>query len=135
MRRTNKELDKSLSFWIKKVDKVFSQYIRLRDSINGQCQCITCYKIFPIEEVDAGHFMPRSRKATRYNEENVNAQCHSCNRFQNGLQYKYGIELDEKYGNGTAIELMEKSHKIKKFTVVELKELYEYYKEKVGELK
>ena len=86
-----------------KADRYFSEYIRLRDSDqNCNAICITCRKVAHISEMDAGHFIDRSHKATRYEEQNVNAQCRACNRFQSGRQYEHGIAIDLKYGAGTA---------------------------------
>jgi len=115
---------------IAQLDRVFSLYIRKRDSVNGKNTCFTCGKISTIAEMDAGHFMLRDRAATRYSEINVQPQCRSCNRFKNGKQFEFGIALDEKYGEGTAKELIEKSHTIRKYTIQELDELIAYYKNK-----
>ena len=116
---------------IKKLDVVFSKVIRLRDSVNGENTCITCYKILPINKLDAGHFMTRDSMATRYDERNVQPQCISCNRFHGGRQAEFGIELDKKYGEGTARGLIDKSHTIKKYYAEELSELLSYYKERL----
>lgn len=103
--------NKSLA--MKKADKYFSEYIRLRDSDHtGHAECITCGKRAHISEMDAGHFIDRSHKATRYDEQNVNAQCRTCNRFQSGRQFEHGRAIDLKYGQGTADELLQKSKQI-----------------------
>lgn len=102
---------------MKKADKYFSEYIRLRDSDPyGIGNCISCGKKHHISEMDAGHFIDRSHKATRYNEQNVNAQCRPCNRFQSGRQYEHGKAIDLKYGEGTADELLLQSKQITKTT-------------------
>lgn len=119
----------------KKLDIIFSRYIKRRDCINGRGQCITCGELLPIEELDAGHFRVRQHNATRYDEKNVQLQCRKCNRFEGGEQWEFGDSLDEKYGNGTALYLTRKSHEIKKFTVSELQDLYEYYKNQIKEEK
>jgi len=121
----------TVSYWKDKLDKVFAPYIRQRDGINGKGQCISCGELFDISLLDAGHFRSRKYNATRYDEKNVQLQCRGCNRFNSGEQYKFGIALDEKYGEGTALGLTRKSHEIKKFTVAELKDLHQYYKEKL----
>lgn len=106
-----KSRTKSLA--MKKADKYFSEYIRLRDADHmGYAECITCGKRAHISEMDAGHFIDRSHKATRYNEQNVNAQCRTCNRFQSGRQFEHGIAIDLKYGTGTANELLQESKQI-----------------------
>ena len=85
------------------LDRVFSEYIRRRDAdTHGLCRCITCGKQAPWKEMDAGHFFQRDRKATRWDERNVHAQCPHCNRFRGGEQFAHGQAIDRLYGNGTA---------------------------------
>ena len=128
---------KSLPKLIASLDHIFSVYIRLRDADkNGICRCITCGKPFPWKECDAGHFIPRDRKATRFNEQNVHAQCIFENRFRTGEQFLHGRAIDKMYGNGTAdklkvISLMRST----KLTVNWLENHIVFYKEKVKALK
>ena len=117
--------------WKAKLDILFAHYIKKRDSINGRGQCVTCGEIFSVGDLDAGHFRSRKHSSTRYDERNVALQCKKCNRFSSGEQWEFGKYLDDKYGDGTALELTRKSHEIKKFTVSELKDLYSFYKFKV----
>lgn len=64
---------------VKKLDKVFSQYIRLRDALpNGTFRCISCGRIKPFEQADAGHFHSRRHMSTRFDELNVSAECRYC---------------------------------------------------------
>jgi len=115
---------------MKKADKYFSEYIRLRDSDqNCNAICITCRKVGHISEMDAGHFIDRSHKATRYDERNVNAQCRTCNRFQSGRQYEHGLAIDLKYGTGTSQQLLQDSRKIVKTTQGEFETKAEEFKQ------
>lgn len=132
--RQVKKVKQGYWYWVKKVDKVFSEYIRLRDSVNGKCQCITCGNIFEVSKIDAGHYRPRQHMATRYDERNVHPQCKRCNNFEGGEQHIHGEEIDNLYGQGTARELLEKSHTIRKYTIPELKDLFEYYQERVSKI-
>lgn len=84
---------------------IFSRYVRLRDTVDGYARCITCGSAKPLEAMDAGHFVGRRYKATRFDERNVNAQCRYCNRFNGGESFAYGKAIDAKYGPGTADEL------------------------------
>lgn len=113
----------SISKLKKKADVLFSKAIRLRDTIDGRGACITCGKVLSITQLHAGHFQSRRHSATRYDEENVNAQCAGCNTFRGGEQYKYGLALDEKYGEGTAKKLAKLAQTYHKFTVDELEEI------------
>lgn len=97
----------SLQSLDRKLWRLFSWYIRIRDSYGffgsqTMCRCITCSKVKNVNDGDAGHFIQRRKKATRYYEKNVNFQCTSCNRFNQGEQYKYAKSIDRKYGNGTS---------------------------------
>lgn len=113
-----------------RADRIFSEYIRLRDAdTNGSCTCITCGRTGDIKEFDAGHFVPRDKKATRYDERNVNAQCQYCNRYRAGEQYRHGQEIDLKYGEGTAQELIEQSKQIIKAGITFYDEVAGKYKE------
>ena len=112
-----------------KADKYFSMYIRVRDSKDGICKCITCGTLDSIKNMDAGHFISRRFEATRYDEKNVHAQCRKCNRFQNGNQYEHGIAIDKKYGEGTSHELYLKSKMICKRNKFDYEEISRKYRE------
>ena len=52
---------------VKKVDAVFSQYVRLRATDDtGHGECYTCGSRRHWSEVDAGHFMSRACMSTRW---------------------------------------------------------------------
>jgi len=113
---------------IKKLDRIFSLYIRLRDSDKkGFCKCISCQKKFLFEDVDAGHFIGRRHLSTRYDPENVYAQCRYCNRYLSGNQYLYSISL-EKIKKGLPKKLLKKSREILKLSNDELISLITKYK-------
>ena len=117
-----------------KLDKVFSLYIRQRDSENGFFKCISCGQIKPYDQCDCGHYINRQHISTRFDEKNCNAQCRKCNRFEEGNAQGYRRGLIEKYGE-KAVELLE----IKKFNtshlnLPEIEILTKYYKEKIKEL-
>ena len=77
---------------VKKLDTVFSQYIRRSNADNnGYCTCVTCNKTFHWKEIQAGHFMSRKFYSVRWSEENVKPQCVACNVYRAGEQYKYSI--------------------------------------------
>ena len=122
---------------VKKVDTVFSQYIRLRASdYRGMGECYTCGSVRHWTEVDAGHFMSRACMSTRWDPNgNVQFQCKRCNGFRSGEQYLFSIHLDQQYGEGTAERIMIESKQTRKFTRDELEALYHHYKRKVDELK
>lgn len=119
-----------------KLDTIFSEFIRLRDSIeDGICRCISCGKTDHYKKMDAGHFINRKHLSLRFSEVNVNAQCRSCNRFDEGNFEGYRRGLIKKYGP----EIIEKLYALKnlsqKFTKFEIDASVKYYKEKVKLLK
>ena len=93
---------KSISKLKKELDKWFSLYIRLREATEtGLCQCFTCGKVGHYKSgMQNGHFQSRSFLATRFNEYNCQVQCVGCNMFKQGEQWKFGISLNAKYGEG-----------------------------------
>jgi len=116
----------SRSKLIKKLDNVFSQYIRLsRSDDQGFCTCVTCGKSAHWKEggIQAGHFISRKHYSVRWDEDNVHPQCVGCNVFKAGEQYKYSIFLGEKLSE----YLYNKSLKITKFTSIEIEDLIEKY--------
>lgn len=66
---------------IVKLDKVFSLYIRLRDSrafgYRG-FKCISCGQIKPFAKADCGHYYSRKNMATRFDEDNCHSECSQC---------------------------------------------------------
>lgn len=121
---------------IAKLDTIFSEFIRLRDCDHqGICKCITCGEFDHWRKVDAGHFITRDNMATRWEEENVHAQCQSCNRFKSGKQFEHGLAVDKKHGPGTASKLLVKSKGVCNWQDFEIETMATYYRNAVKELK
>lgn len=93
-----------------RLDKVFSIYVRRRDVDKG---CISCGQALRFDYCDAGHYIPRTHTATRWNVYNVNAQCYTCNRLLDGNIAAYRQGLIKRYG----IEVVERLEKLKHTTV------------------
>ena len=122
------------SVLIKKLDTIFSQYIRRRYAINDISECFTCGVKNDYKKQQAGHFASRRHYSTRWNEFNVQVQCYSCNICNQGMQFEFGKKLCSQYGNNFAENLMIESKQIVKFADVDLIELIDYYTEKVNNL-
>ena len=115
---------------VKKLDTVFSQYIRLSNADNNKnCICVTCNKVFFWKEIQAGHFMSRKHYSIRWDERNVKPQCVGCNVFKYGEQYIFGNKLDAKFGEGTSRRLHIKAQEIVKLSDNELEDLIKRYKD------
>lgn len=119
----------------KKLDEVFSKFIRLRDTNDeGIGYCVDCGARVTWEHIQCGHFMVRERMSTRWDEQNCAGQRDGCNMEGSGRQYEMGLGLDQRYGKGTADKLVAMSHHTRQWTPPELQELIEQYKIKVNEL-
>jgi hypothetical protein len=117
---------------IKKLDAVFSEYIRLRTANeNGFVECVTCGKQDHWRSMDCGHFISRKHISTRWHEDNCQVQCKSCNVFRYGEQYKYSLWLGAKKSE----YLYTLSKETLKLYDYDLLDMIEIYKEKVAELK
>ena len=112
---------------VKKLDTVFSQYIRLKDSKDGIGTCVTCGKQDHIKNLQAGHFQSRKFYSIRWDERNVKIQCSGCNIFRYGEQFKFSLYL----GNKLSEELLAESRVIRKFTNVELEEMIQKYSQRL----
>lgn len=116
----------------RKADKLFSRYVRIRDSRwekdGWYGKCITCSKQGKIAWLDgnklrmvagwdAGHYISRGNWYLRFEEMNVNLQCkYHCNKWKSGNIEKYKTEIDLKYGDGIRLELDSLAQKNKNYT-------------------
>lgn len=118
------------------LDRIFSEFIRIRDSdSNGIIRCISCGKIVAWKESDCGHYINRKHNSTRYDEKNCNAQCRSCNRFDEGNIQGYRKGLIAKYGE-YAVKILEmKKYNVCKMGQLEINVLGDEYKLKLKALK
>lgn len=122
--------------YIKKLDRVFSEFIRLRDTMpNGMFRCISCGKIKPYSQADCGHYHSRTHMSTRFDEENANAECRACNRFCADHLVGYRKNLIAKIGEHRLDVLEWRAHQMKKWSDFELKELIKHYQAKIKDLK
>lgn len=130
-----KKRKKSKPDLVKRLDKVFALYIRLRDCMpSGIGQCISCGKIKPYRELDCGHFFGRSNMATRFDEDNCNAECIGCNRVKSDHLIYYQENLIKKIGVSRFSTLRERAHSIKKWDDDELEKMIKYYTNEVKRL-
>jgi len=126
----------SRSKLVKKLDTIFSQYIRLREAdSSGFVECFTCGKRSHFKSgMQAGHFQSRRHYATRWDERNVQVQCVGCNMFKGGEQFLFAKALDEKYYAGISDELYITAQTIVKFSNLDIELLTTKYQELVKEL-
>lgn len=110
-----------------KLDKIFAEYIRLRDN-----RCVICGSI---NNLNCGHYFSRKALGTRWDEINCNCQCASCNMKHNDNPEPYRKFMVKKYGE-KKIEFLEFKYLQKqKYKEYELKDLIEIYKRKIKTIK
>ncbi len=119
---------------VKKLDAVFSTYIRLRESKNEIAQCYTCGKKDNYKKLQCGHFQSRKHYSTRWDETNCQVQCYACNVARYGEQYIFGNNLNAEYGENTSDKLLKKSRDITKFSNADLLGKIDMYKNKIKDL-
>jgi len=123
---------------VKKLDAIFSEYIRLRKANKqGIVTCYTCGKkaYWKGQGMQNGHFMSRKSYSTRWEELNCQVQCYACNVMRYGEQYKYGLELQKEYTKDLPEQLLIQSKQIKKFSNIDLEDMINKYKNLVDKRK
>lgn len=130
-----KKPSKSKPNLVKKLDRTFSIYIRLRDVMSsGYVRCISCGQIKKFEDVDCGHFHSRRHMATRYDEDNCHAECKFCNRFSADHLIAYQRNLIQKIGQQRFDVLNIKAHSTCHYMDSELNQMIAHYTEEVRRL-
>jgi len=122
---------------IKKLDAIFSEYIRRKYADkNGIVKCYTCNKraYWKGEGMQNGHFISRSSRILRWNEQNCRPQCYACNCMRYGQNYIFAMNLNAEYGYDIAAELLQKSRQLIKQTDYELEDLIKRYKDFVDQM-
>lgn len=136
IRKKNKKLEEdmmTLSDWLKRCQKYFNKFIRLRDKSR---LCISCSNPLITNpgawkaQFDAGHFYSVGAYPNlRFNEDNCHGQCVRCNRDLHSNNTEYQIRLPERIGVDALIELKSIRHKPLNISIPEVKELIEHYKQ------
>lgn len=122
-----KTLDRK--YYLKLAQTTFNTYIRLRDNNEG---CISCGTKANIK-YDAGHFWNvGNNPAVRFDEDNNHKQCSkNCNTSLSGNLLEYRERLIAKIGQERFDALNERRNHVKKWTIEELKEIIQTYRNKI----
>ena len=129
--RELKEKLKTTSDYLKELQVVFNQWIRLRDK---DLPCISCQKPLGGNE-QAGHYMSvGSSPELRFNEFNNNGQCIKCNMYLHGNLIHYRVNLIKKIGL-EEVENLERYHEPKHYNKAELIGLKVRYKQRIKDMK
>lgn len=125
-----KERLKTHKDYLREAQEKFNEYIRLRDKDKG---CISCTKPFT-QKYDAGHFYSvGGNPSIRLNEDNAHGQCVYCNRDKHGNLLEYADRLPQRIGTEALEKLKEARHIKRKYSIQELIEIKERYKNKIKE--
>lgn len=122
---------KTKADYIKELQTVVNKYVRLRDKDRG---CISCGT--PLKgKYDAGHFFSVGNyPELRFQPDNIHAQCVHCNQYRGGNLHEYRENLLKRIGEDKFKELEELKGKARQYTIPELIELKEIFKEKIRKL-
>jgi hypothetical protein len=113
---------------IKKVDRLFSRYVRQKHANEGGwVECCTCKKAMPWEDSQCGHWIKRGHHATRWDFRNVAPQCPGCNMYLSGAMDEFAAYICRTHGEDVMHELIRLKHTAKRWTIAELRELVEEY--------
>jgi hypothetical protein len=119
----------------KKAWRIFSEYIRRRDTDEGgTVRCVTCRGLFFWKEVHAGHFVPGRTNAVLFHEDITNPQCPVCNIWKGGAYQEYTLYMLDKYGREKVDEFLALKRKVVKYTRSDLEDLILHYEEKLAAL-
>lgn len=117
---------------VKQLDSIFSQYIRMKDSVDGIATCVTCGTQAPWKQMQNGHFYSRGRIPTRWDEDNCHVQDYRCNVLLKGDYINYTKYMIDRYGREFVDQLEVKSKQIGKYiTPAEIRKLIIKYTELV----
>ena len=124
---------RSLKTQKKKTWEACSKYVRQKYSSDGYVRCYTCDTVRKTEEMQAGHAIQGRGNSVLFEIDGIRPQCYSCNVPQRGRLDIYIPRLIDDIGRQRYDELLAMKGKPRKFTVDELKQMEDKYKEKINE--
>ena len=127
-KRRWKEENMTRQDWIKELQRVFYQFIRLRDKNKG---CVSCGATLVSRKYDAGHFYPTTYSGLRFNEKNVHGQCVPCNRYKHSNPHEYRKRITNRISKEDLQWLDDNRHRKLSLSITEIKELIKHYKLRV----
>lgn len=122
---------KSRADYVREVQVVFNQWVRLRDA---DLPCISCGRHHQ-GQYHAGHYRTvGANPELRFEPLNVHKQCAPCNNHKSGDIVNYRINLVHRIG-AEAVAFLEGPHEARRYTIEDLKVLKAEYKAKIKKLK
>lgn len=125
-----KTLDRK--YYLKLAQTVFNTYIRLRDKDLG---CVSCGTKKPVQYCAGHYWNVGSNPGLRFDEDNVHKQCNKkCNMELSANLIPYRAELIRRIGQERFDALNERRNEVKKWTIEELKEIIQTYRNKIKQI-
>lgn len=116
----------------KKLDDIFSLYIRTKFSHQGICTCYTCGARYPISVIQNGHCFGRSNRGTRFDEDDCRPQCRNCNYYGDVIGI-FKEKLLREIGEDRFNALRIKANQICKISEYEALDMIQSFKQKLKE--
>ena len=125
-----KKKDKGTKDYYQDALKIFNEYIRKRDKDKP---CVSCGAKAGTYRISSGHYFPQGQnKSIALDERNAHGQCwYNCNSQKSGNLSEYYPELINRIGIDNYNDLVEKKKIAKHYTIDELLEIINYYKNKL----
>ena len=122
---------KTRSDWLKEAQQACNAYIRYRDKDEP---CISCGR-YHQGQYHAGHYKTvGANPELRFNELNIHKQCAPCNDHLSGNIGLYRPNLEKKIGL-PMLEWLEGPHTAQKWSIEDIQDIKQYYKDKLKDLK
>ena len=119
---------------IKKLDQIFSVYVRLLVADKeGMVTCPLCWTRVHWKQAQNMHFITRSVYKYRRDERNCHAVCMRCNVILHGNYIVYTRRMQRKYGE-ILVDEMINDKQIMKIATWSLQEMIDYYTDLVNDL-
>jgi len=125
-----KKKKKTRSHYIKELDNIFSQYIRLRDSDSMWIvRCPLCWTRIHRKKAQNMHFISRWVLKYRFDEKNCHAWCMRCNVILNWNYIQYTMRMLKKYWEKVVNEMIN-DKSLYELPTPRIIEMIEYYTQK-----
>ncbi len=105
-----KKKAESITTLKKKLDSLFSTYIRQKYEVDGVVECYTCGVQKPIPQMQNAHFWSRSHLSTRWDEDNCRVCCVGCNVYKHGNYIVYTMKILNEIGQEAFDRLEQKKN-------------------------
>ena len=124
---------KTLNWYKKKAWEDCSKYVRTLHSVDGYCTCYTCGVRKPIKEMQAGHGFSGRGNSILFELDIIRPQCYGCNICNSGKLDIFTQKLRAEHGNKKFNKLWALTNQQRKYTIPELIELRQHFKDELKE--